>query len=221
MTVAAGGWIKVCGITNVEQARLVRAAGADAIGINLWPQSPRFVEPRRAHQIAAAVRGKIEIVVVTVNWDLATSKNLLFDLKPDWIQLHGDEEDGLVSSLGSRAFKALGLAEPADVGRALSVPGSIVLLDASDPIRRGGTGRAPPWELAARVCAKRAAVLAGGLTPENVQEAIATAGPAGVDVASGVESAVGQKDEAKLRSFVERARQALQNRSKEGRQSGK
>jgi phosphoribosylanthranilate isomerase len=202
-------WVKVCGVTTPADAELAVEAGASAIGINLWPKSPRSVSLERAESIAQAVRGRVEIVAVTVDFAPEALARVRERLRPDRLQLHGSEEDALVASLGPSAYKAVGLGAETDVARALRAPGSLVLIDAKDEVRRGGTGRAPPASLASRVCAVRPTVLAGGLGPDNVAAAIEAFAPAGVDAASGIESAAGKKDAAALRGYVQAARAAF------------
>ncbi len=209
-------WVKVCGITTPEDALLVADAGADALGINLWPQSPRGIGLEAARQIAAAVRGRLQIVAVTVDMTIEELRDVLTELQPDRLQLHGDEEDSRVAALQPHAFKAIGLEGESDVERARTVPGEIVLVDARDTVQRGGTGRAPPWELAARVCAARPTVLAGGLGVGNIGEAIRTCRPAGVDAASRLELEPGRKHKKALRAFVEEARAAFAGWSGQG-----
>lgn len=207
------GWVKICGVTTVADAEMVVQAGADAIGINLWPRSPRYVEMNVAKEIARAVRAHVAIVTVTVNMQIAELEMVRKNLQPSWLQLHGDEPDSLVTYFAPRAYRAFGLATPADVERAKRVPGSWVCIDAKDEIRRGGTGRAPPVALARQVCEIRPTLLAGGLGPDNVAEAIGKLLPAGVDAASRLELAPGRKDRQRVVDFVQQARQAFAARS--------
>jgi phosphoribosylanthranilate isomerase len=195
-------WIKVCGVRTPEQAEMIAACGATAIGINFWKGIPRHVSVHDAVRIAAAVRGVVSIVAVIVNADPALLARIRDQVHPDYIQCHGDETDAQVSVLGLRAYKAVGLASQEDVQRAFSAPGPFVLIDAKDVLQRGGTGKAPLDDLVMQVCAARPTLLAGGLTPDNVASAIARFTPMGVDTASGVESAPGIKDPDKTRDFV-------------------
>ncbi len=204
------GWIKVCGVTSVEQAEMVAAAGVDAIGINLWSRSPRFVEDDLALAMTHAVESVCEVVWVIVNFSEERILSLLRTYKPDRLQLHGDESAEFVRQFQPYAYRAVGLATDTDATLALTMPGEFVLIDAKDGTRRGGTGSLAPLSLAARVCSARRAVLAGGLTPDNVERAIRQTRPFGVDVASGVEFAPGLKDPEKVRDFVATARAAWQ-----------
>jgi len=203
------GWIKICGITTVDDALAVVESGADAVGINLWPQSPRSLTLDDACAIADAVRTKIEIVAVVVNESEDTLRAVLRSMAPHRLQLHGDETAGMLKHLQPLAFKALGVARPEDVDIAERFPGDIVLVDAHDREQRGGTGKTAPWDLAAEIAGRRRTVLAGGLHPDNVAEAIARVRPWGVDTASGVEISPGKKDRAKITRFVENARAAF------------
>ena len=203
------GWTKICGVTQPEDLEMVIAAGADAVGLNLWPGSPRCISYESAKELVGLARGRIATVGVCVNLPESQLLALRSDVGLDWVQLHGDEPAHLVSRLGDRAFKALGIAGGADVTSALSMPGSLVLVDARDDIARGGTGQLAPTSLARRIAAERATVLAGGLGPHNVAERIAAIRPMGVDTASGVEISPGIKDPAKVQAFCLRAREAF------------
>ena len=201
-------WVKVCGITTVADAEMAAAAGADAIGINLWPGSPRHTSVATAERIAAAVRGTLQVVTVTVDVPVPELQALQARLHLDWLQLHGHEPNAWVAALAPWAYRAVGLAHAQDVEQALTVPGAWVLIDARDAVRLGGTGQAPPEALAAQVCRARPTLLAGGLGPDNVASAVRRLQPAGVDAASGLEQAPGRKDASKVRDFVQAARAA-------------
>lgn len=217
MTVVApaNGWIKVCGITSVEDAEVAVVAGASAIGLNLWPKSPRSVPMAVARDLATYLRGRVQVVVVTVNLDLAALRHVQETIAPDFVQLHGDEPDAWIDALAPAAYRALGLATADDVGRAAACPGPWVLVDARDPVRFGGTGTAPPPSLAQAVCRARRTVLAGGLGADNVAAAIHHARPWGVDAASRLEHAPGKKDARLVQEFVDTARRAFAARAGE------
>lgn len=206
---ALEGWVKICGIRTVSDAGLCFDAGADAIGINLWPGSPRSVSLGEGSRIAEAVRGRGTIVGVTVDASPEEVAAIFEAMAPDFIQLHGDEEPGPTEGVRERVYKAVGLGSAQDVTVAKGWPGPFVLVDARDEVARGGTGRAPPGSLAAEVCGHRPTVLAGGLNPENVGAAIRSLRPVGVDTASGVETAPGVKCPEKVRRFVAAAREAF------------
>ena len=206
---ASAAWIKVCGITNQADAEVAIDAGAHAIGINLWPQSPRHVDFATAQKLTSALRRRIDVVLVVVNLTLPALQQALTDIAPHWLQLHGDEPDTWVSTLAPHAFRALGLAHANDVERAVTCPGPWVLVDARDTLKRGGTGAAPPQPLSQAVCSQRRTVLAGGLGPDNVAEAIQSHRPWGVDATSKLERVPGQKDAEAVRAYVAAAQSAF------------
>ncbi|MFW6087548.1 MAG: phosphoribosylanthranilate isomerase [Myxococcota bacterium] len=198
--------VKICGVTSVADARMCVAAGADAIGINFWTGSKRHCPPEVAEAIARAVGGRALLVGVFVDADLATVRRTLEGAGVPWAQLHGDEPPELVQALLPHAYKALRVADRDVTQVARRYPGRHLLLDALVPGEKGGTGHTFDWRIATDLARERLLTLAGGLTPANVAEAIATVRPHRVDVASGVESAPGKKDPAKVRAFVEAAR---------------
>jgi phosphoribosylanthranilate isomerase len=217
--------IKICGLTSVQDVRAVIATGADAIGINFYAKSPRFVEPRDAQHLIAAAGASLIKVGVFVNADVETVSGIYDALGLDLIQLHGDEPPDYIGDLGvrpvMRAFRVdeRGLAPVAEYLQACGRLGKMpkaVLLDAYRPAQFGGTGDAADWDLIRRekpllnavLTGHVPIVLAGGLTPDNVAEAIAAAAPDAVDTASGVESSPGKKDPELVRRFVETARRA-------------
>ena len=213
--------VKICGITTGEQARAAAAAGADAVGLNLYPGSPRFLPPAAAATVAAAVPKGVQRVGLFVNAALSEMLAAWSDLGLDIIQLHGDEPPDLVAALGDRpvvrAFRvgAGGLATVFAYLAACRTAGHLprmALLDAFRPGCYGGTGARVDWSEAAGYPAESwhpPLVLAGGLTPENVAGAICAVRPRAVDTASGVESAPGRKDPARVAAFCRAARTAL------------
>lgn len=204
--------VKICGLTSGQQAEEVVVAGADAIGVNLWPRSKRF------HPLADAITwlhdlaGQTVRVAVTVNASddelTAIHESGAFDL----IQLHGDEAPNRVESLtqqGLIVFKAAGVKDRDTLEGLAEFPAGVLLLDAYAPTEYGGTGETMDWALGAEAVRRfpeRQIVLAGGLTDQNVAEAIRQTGVAGVDTASGVESAPGVKDLGKVKAFIRAAR---------------
>lgn len=202
--------VKICGITSGDQATEIVEAGVDAIGINFWPRSKRFVSLETAAPWLKELKGTVPRVAVTVN---ATDEELAAIYESggiDWIQLHGDESVERVDSLlyeGLPVFKAVGVRDRKSLDSAGDFPGIPLLLDAYAPTEYGGTGTAMDWTLGAEAVAKwpeREIVLAGGLTPDNVAAAAEQVRPAGVDVASGVEKAPGIKDIDLVRRFIDR-----------------
>jgi phosphoribosylanthranilate isomerase len=202
--------VKICGVTRPDDGVACVRAGADWVGLNFWPRSKRFVDRAGAIEVAAAIRAEargVELVGVFVNEAPEVVAAIVEEVGLDRIQLHGDEPSSAVAALGRRAVAAVRLATGADAARAAAMPSqAFVLLDASAP-GYGGSGERADWELARRVVAARdRVILAGGLAPENVAEAIRAVGPYGVDVASGVESSPGIKDPARIQAFVEAAK---------------
>jgi phosphoribosylanthranilate isomerase len=206
--------IKICGVTQPDDAARVAAAGVDFIGLNFWPQSKRYLAPDRAPMVAAAAReaspapGGLLLVGVFVNAPRAAILALARGVPLDVIQLHGDEtaDDVMAVAQASQlaVWKALAAAAPRDIEGLEAWPVDAILLDAPAP-GRGGAGKTFDWNLA-RDARRRPAtpklVLAGGLGPHNVTAAIATVEPWAVDVASGVEAAPGIKDPDKVAAFV-------------------
>lgn len=200
--------VKVCGVTTVEDARASVEAGADAIGVNFWAGTPRRVDEATARAIAEAVGDRALMVAVFVDATLDRVRAVLEATGIAWAQLHGDEPPSMVQALLPTAYKALRVAGPDVVEAARAYPGEHLLLDASVPGMVGGTGRTFDWAIAAEVARERKLTLAGGLTPDNVADAVRQVRPHRVDVASGIESAPGRKDPQKVSAFVRSARSA-------------
>jgi phosphoribosylanthranilate isomerase len=193
--------IKICGITRDEDARAAAAAGADAIGFVMWSESPRYVAPAIVAGIARDVPG-VARVGVFVNAAPEVVARTVREAGLTAVQLHGDETVAEYRGCGAPVIKAVTLEAEDDVGRAAELPADVtVLVDASDPVRRGGTGRIVSWSLAAELARRRPVLLAGGLSPANVAEAIDRVHPWGVDVSSGVEHAPGVKDAVAIREL--------------------
>jgi phosphoribosylanthranilate isomerase len=209
--------IKICGVTRPDDASHAVACGAGAIGINFFPGSPRFVPERIAREIVSAVAGRAEVVGVFVNEDPGTIVALCGRLGIRRVQLHGDEPPGDASRIPLWRMRAIHADRAPDLPALLAYPCEAFLFDAGREGAYGGTGRELPWGVLGRrfpgIAGPRGAegtlkpwLLAGGLTPENVDRAILAARPYGVDVASGVESTPGRKDPAKVKAFIERAK---------------
>ena len=202
--------VKVCGITRVEDALLASDLGASAVGFVFWPPSPRYLDPAAARAIAARLPGDVAPVGVFVDPPAEEVRRVVEAVGLAAVQLHGDEPAAFCRALPYRVIKAVGVAE-ADATReaAGAVPAeATVLLDARDPVRRGGTGRTVDWEIAAAVAAERRVFLAGGLGPANARAAVRAVRPYGLDVSSGVEAAPGRKDPARLRGFFDEVARA-------------
>ncbi len=194
--------VKVCGICRPEDAELAVDLGASAIGFVFWPQSPRCVETAHARAMAAALPNGVLAVGVFVDQSAEDVIEIARTVRLDAIQLHGSERLEDFGGIRQRVIKALGVGATFDPSVVDALPESVtVLLDAHDPIRRGGTGRTIDWTVAAAVAQRRTTILSGGLNASNVAEAVARVRPHMVDVSSGVEAAPGRKDPAKLRDF--------------------
>jgi phosphoribosylanthranilate isomerase len=192
--------VKICGITRAEDAAAAVACGAGALGFVFWPGSPRFIDPHRARAIAATLPPFVTTVGVFVNQaaDYVTGVAGLVHLGA--VQLHGDEAVDYAAGLSTPVIKALTVADP----QLSTWPARMtLLLDVHDPEKRGGTGRTVDWTAAAAIAAQRKILLAGGLTPENVADAVARVRPFGIDVSSGVERSPGVKDHQRLRALFE------------------
>jgi phosphoribosylanthranilate isomerase len=202
-------WIKICGITTVEEARLVVRSGVDAVGVNLVASSKRCVDDETARAIARAVGGEVEVVAVVADLAPGELASLRERLGVASVQLHGNEAPAALAKVLPHAYKALRIATAADVELASSYGGSRLLVDAKVDGTLGGTGHVFDWSLVRALARARSLVLAGGLTPDNVARAVAEVRPFGVDSASGVEgSDPRRKDPGKVLRFVEAARRA-------------
>jgi phosphoribosylanthranilate isomerase len=198
--------IKICGITSPEDAALAVSAGADAIGVNLWPGSKRHVDDATAQAVLAAVPAGVLKVGVFVDAPPAEVEARRRRLRLDRVQLHGDERPDAFADFGDAIVRAARVRDEQTFEFEAGWSPGLWLYDAHAP-GYGGSGVQAPWELVARL-GRRPFLLAGGLTPENVAAGIAATRPDGVDVASGVEADPRHKDATRLRRFIEEARAA-------------
>lgn len=199
--------VKICGITRIEDALHAVKAGADALGFVFHRKSPRYISPDSAASIIAELPPFVQAVGLFVNSEAGLVNEISDLCRLDIVQLHGDETPEYCDDVRRRVIKAIrvrGLESLDSVGN-YRVAG--ILLDAYSPHAYGGTGQSFNWELAARAAENGPVILAGGLTPENVGEAVAKVAPYGVDVSSGVESSPGIKDPLKVSEFIARARE--------------
>jgi len=199
--------IKICGIKTITDALAAVDAGADLIGFNFYPKSPRYIDVGRCRDIMSVMRkhGHITYVGVFVNASVGTICATMETLGLNLAQLHGDEMPEMLAVLDGKAFKVFrGVPQSLDGFAREEAPA--LLVDASVKGSYGGTGVTADWDRAAELAKQYPLLLAGGLTPENVAEAIERVQPWGVDVASGVESSPGEKDPAKMRDFVQAVR---------------
>jgi phosphoribosylanthranilate isomerase len=207
--------VKICGITTWEDARLSIDLGASALGFNFFPPSPRAVSPADAWSIIRRLPPFVEPVGVFVNWPPLVVDALARALRLGSVQLHGAESPAEVDDLARkhRVIKAIAVKRGFRVASLAKYRAAdAILLDGFARGLHGGTGRTLDWELARAAGRYGRIILAGGLNPENVAEAIRVARPYAVDVASGVEAKPGRKDAAKLRALfaaIEKSEQAL------------
>jgi phosphoribosylanthranilate isomerase len=203
--------VKVCGLTRPDDAALAAELGASAIGLVFWPRSPRAITVAQAREIARVLPPFVQLAGIFVNQAVEEVRRVAEEVRLGAIQLHGDESlDTFASLAGWPLLKSVTPEEAARDPDLWRVPSRVtVLIDASDPIRRGGTGRLVPWEVAAAVAVRRRLVLSGGLTAENVADAITAVRPWAVDVASGVERAPGIKSPERLREFFAAVRRLV------------
>src|SRR5277367_3926010 len=197
--------VKICGVTNIEDAHLAAELGADGIGLNFFSESPRSISPFTAGKIIGQLPPFVSPVGVFVNWEAAPVIALAAALRLSAVQLHGDESPKLAAEIARK----VSVIKAFRMGQGTTLPEfskykhtSAFLLDAAAAGKFGGTGEKTDWSRAAAAAKSHRIILAGGLTPENVAEAIRIVRPYAVDVASGVESRPGKKDPAKLRAFL-------------------
>lgn len=194
--------VKVCGICRAEDAQLAVALGASAIGFIFWPTSPRYCDPQRAQSIAASLPGHVTPVGVFVDQPVDEVLRIAELVPLGAVQLHGHELVHDFGRIRQPLIKAMAVTSEFEPGDVDTLPeGVTVLLDAHDPVRRGGTGQTIDWTKAAAVAMRRRTILSGGLNAGNVRAAVEHVRPHMVDVSSGVESAPGRKDPAKLEAF--------------------
>jgi phosphoribosylanthranilate isomerase len=196
--------VKICGLTQAEDAALAVELGADAVGFIFWPKSPRVTTIANVRAIGRALPGFVTRVGVFVNAPPDEVAATAAEAGLDPVQLHGDEDVAQYAGISARLIKGLPLDDDAAVQRVIDLPAEVTpLVDAADRDRRGGTGRLADWSRAARVASQRPIVLAGGLSADNVADAIRQVRPWAIDVSSGVEDAPGVKNAARLRQLFD------------------
>jgi len=211
--------VKICGIRTPADLETAVSAGASHCGLVFYPPSPRSLPLADAAALVRLGRGRVTMVALTVNADDALLAEIAAEVAPDMIQLHGRETPERTARIreitGRPLIKAVSVAEPGDVAAAEAWRGAadLILFDAKPPLRPsalpGGNGLSFDWSLLAGVKGRTPFALSGGLTPDNVAEAIAATEPVLVDVSSGVETAPGQKDAELIRRFVAAARMPI------------
>jgi phosphoribosylanthranilate isomerase len=195
-------FVKICGITRPVDAAAAVEAGANALGFVFWPNSPRFVDPYTARAIVGGLPPFVVPVGVFVNQPAEYVRGVAALVGLGAVQLHGDEDPAYLAGIRHAVIKAVSVGEGSEQLDQWS-PRTTLLLDVRDPVARGGTGRTIDWTAAASIAKRRRSLLAGGLTPDNVAEAIALVQPYGIDVSSGVERSPGVKDPARIRALFE------------------
>ena len=202
--------IKICGIKTVKDALAAMEAGADLIGFNFYPKSPRYIDVGVCRDIMSVMRkhGHVTYVGVFVNASVEEVYATIETCGLSLAQLHGDETPEMLHALNGKAFKAF-RGIPLDITGYERNDAPALLVDAAVKGIYGGSGVTADWSAAAELAKKYPLLLAGGLTPENVADAVRQVKPWGVDVASGVESAPGEKDAAKMSAFVKAVKQTI------------
>lgn len=217
--------VKICGLTSPDAVEATLAARADFGGLVFFPASPRHLSLDQARHLAGLLRGSVRVVTLMVDPSDAAVQEVMDGIRPDFLQLHGDEAPLRVAAIARLAkrpiIKALAVAEAADLARAHAYEevADYFLFDAKaspSATRPGGLGAAFDWQLLSGVSFKRPWGLAGGLMPENVARAIRIAGPHFVDASSGVEDGPGKKNPEKIAAFIHAARNAQYTVSKAG-----
>jgi phosphoribosylanthranilate isomerase len=200
--------IKICGITNLDDALLASELGADALGFIFYPKSPRYVAPEAARVIIAQLPPFVVSVGVFVDEEAEMVRELAARVGLDWLQLHGQESPDYCRNLGRRVIKGFRIKDESSLKDLEPFQGAVqaLLLDTYRKGQVGGTGERFDWRLAREAKNYGRIILAGGLTPENVAQAIEAAQPDAVDTASGTEAAPGKKDPTKLRAFFARVK---------------
>jgi phosphoribosylanthranilate isomerase len=202
---------KICGVTNLDDADAALEVGASSVGVNLVPGTPRVVDLDMARRIAAHVGRNALTVLVVADLGVDEMRELLRVTGARCLQLHGSETAEVVGRLMPHAYKAVRVGSAEDAARAAEYPGEHLLVDAKVPGKLGGTGRTLDWALVEPLARRRKLTVAGGLTADNVANAIAACRPFCVDVASGVEVAGNprKKDRAKLAAFAQAVARAV------------
>ncbi|MBM2832647.1 MAG: trpF [Dehalococcoidia bacterium] len=205
--------VKICGITNLEDARAAIAAGADALGF-IFASSPRQVDPARVSEIVGQLPPFVSKVGVFVDADFKEITRIMTECHLDLAQLHGEESPDLCLKLFPRAIKSFRIKGREVLEHLPHYRASAYLLDGFSHRAAGGTGTTFDWDIAREAKRYGNIILSGGLTPQNVHQAVAAVQPFAVDVSSGVEASPGKKDRRRLRDFI-RAAQAATEGSEE------
>ena len=195
--------IKICGITNMEDAQVAADFGADALGFIFYKESKRYVDPQVAMSIISSLPPFITTVGVFVNQELDEISQIKETTGIQVVQLHGDETPEFVSSIPFNAIKAIRVKDKSDLDKVAQYAGQAILFDTYSDKEYGGTGESFDWSILNDMSSTKKIVLSGGLNPENILEAVKIVGPYAVDVSSGVEDKPGKKDHTKIKRFIE------------------
>ena len=199
--------VKICGVTSATDALMAATAGADAVGLNFYLPSPRYLEPERALAIRLALPPFVAAVGIFVDEEVERVREIMDYCRLDYAQLHGRETPRKIAQLkGYRIIKAIRVSGEADLRELERYRVDAFLLDTYVEGTPGGTGQTFDWDLARQAANRAKIIVAGGLTPDNVAQAVAAGRPYGVDVASGVESEPGKKDRKLVNRFVRAAK---------------
>jgi len=199
--------VKICGITSATDALMAASAGADAVGLNFYQASPRYIDPDRALAIRLALPPFVSAVGIFVDEEVDRVREIVDHCRLDYAQLHGHESPRTVATLkGCRIIKAIRIRTEEDLRELERYRVDAFLLDTYVKGAPGGTGQTFDWDVARAAANRAKVILAGGLTPDNVAAAVAAGRPYGVDVASGVESEPGKKDRKLVNRFVRAAK---------------
>jgi len=199
----SGTKIKICGITNMEDAMAACELGADALGFIFYRESKRYVDPKIARSIISNLPPFLSTVGVFVNQDLDEIIAIKDEAGIDAAQLHGDETPGFCRSVPLKVIKAIRVKDSLDESRVAQYPVQAILFDTYSDAEYGGSGKSFNWEILRDISSRETIILSGGLSPSNVTEALRAVKPYAVDVSSGVEDSPGKKDHMKLRKFIE------------------
>jgi len=211
--------IKICGITNATDAIAAVQLGADMLGFNFYPESPRFIEPAEAGKIIKKLPAFVDTVGLFINADADFIRKTAGDLMLNWVQLHGDESPGFCASLDNmpaKVIKAIRIKDGKDIEYARNFATDALLLDAYHPSLYGGTGERFDWRVLPQLTGHKfgRTFLAGGITPQNVAEAIGQ-GFYGIDICSGIESSPGKKDHKKMAELFSKINAVLTGKGKQ------
>lgn len=198
--------IKICGITNIEDALTAAELGADALGFIFYRGSRRYIDPEEARRIIKKLPPFVSTVGVFVNQSLDEISSIKLNTGIDIIQLHGDESPEFCMMIPHKLIRAIRIKAKIDRDEVELYPVQAILFDTHSEDNYGGTGRSFNWDILRNLDISKKIILSGGLTPENVCQALEVAKPYGVDVSSGVEHSPGKKNHTKLRKFIEAVR---------------